>query len=487
MSLKIFLITPPYHCGILEVAGTWTPLGFVYLAGELRAAGHNPVIYDAMTLNHDLNQIVERIIAEQPDVVALTAFTASFPATMDVLMAVKQVNPEITTVLGGVHATFMYEEIFSQYPELVDFVIRGEGERTIVELAEALSGTGKPLAEIAGLAYPSGDGLVVTPKRRRLSEAELDSLKPAWDLLNWDDYRYFMVPGSTLAVISSSRGCEENCSFCSQQKFWEQSWRGRTPESVISEIVHLNDEYGVNVFMFADEYPTKDRKRWEAILDGIIALDREIYFLMETRVEDIVRDADILWKYKKAKVIHVYVGVEAADQEGLDKFNKNIKVEESREALRLLKEAKIISETSFILGTPDETKGSISKTLQQAIEYDPDFAHFLMLSPWPYADMYQELEPHIVTKDYSKYNLIEPVIEPKNLSIQELHKEMLACYRKFYLQKLPKWDKMEDDFNKKYLLNSMKEMLTNSFLKTHMKGLGQMPAVVEKYVKKLLA
>lgn len=485
MGLKILLITPPYHCGILEVAGRWTPLNYVYLAGELRTAGHEPVIYDAMTLGHDLSQIVDRVLEEKPDLVGLTAFTPSYPAAIEVLHRVKQVLPQVTTILGGIHPTLMYQEVLTQHPEAIDFVVRGEGERTMVELADCLSRQGD-LTAIPGLAFHRDGELVVTSKRAQMRPEDLDKLQPAWDLLNWNDYTYFMVPGSTLAVISTSRGCSEECGFCSQQKFWERKWRGRDPESVVKEIIRLNDEHGVNVVMFADEFPTRDRARWEEVLDRIIALNREIYFLMETRVEDIVRDADIMHKYKKAGIIHVYIGVESASQDGLDRFKKNIKVEESRKALELLREAGIISETSFILGTPEETKESIARTLEQAIEYDPDFAHFLMLSPWPYADMYEELRPHIVSADYSQYNLITPVIKPTELSIKELNSQMLACYRKFYMQKLPKWESLQDDFNKRYLINSLKEMMSSSFLKTHMTGLGKMPAAVEKYFQKLL-
>jgi anaerobic magnesium-protoporphyrin IX monomethyl ester cyclase len=293
------------------------------------------------------------------------------------------------------------------------------------------------------------------------------------------------MPGARLASISTSRGCDEECSFCSQQKFWRREWRGRRIESVIDEILYLYNEIEANVFLIGDEYPTNDRERWERLLDKLIELDLDAYFLMETRVEDIVRDEDIMWKYRQAGIVHIYVGVEATSQQALDKFKKNAKIQESKKALGIIHEAGIISETSFILGTPWETKESIAETLELAKHYNPDFAHFLLLAPWPYADIYDEVKDNIKVTDYEKYNLVEPVIKPDQLEIDELFSEVVRCYKDFYMQKLPKWFKMKGEFKKKYVFNSMKEMLKSSFLQHHMQGLGEIPEKVQKYLDKI--
>ncbi len=107
---------------------------------------------------------------------------------------------------------------------------------------------------------------------------------------------------------------------------------------------------------------------------------------METRAEDIVRDKDILWKYRKAGVIHIYIGVEATDQETLDLIKKDVNVKIGLEAIRLIQEHGMITETSFLLGFPHETKLSVAKTLKLSKVYNPDFAHYLALAPWPYAE-----------------------------------------------------------------------------------------------------
>jgi len=480
MNRRVLFITPPYHCGVVEVAGRWAPLTFAYLAGEVRKYGFEPVIYDAMTKQHGFAEIRKTIEDLKPAYVATTAITSTVMDSLEILRIAKEVNPVIKTIIGGVHPTFLYHEVLSN--SFVDYVVRGEGEITLVELLEAIENQAE-LEAIRGIAFRKDGRIISTPPRPFIED--LDTLTPAWDLIDWKDYRYFVIPNSRLGAISTSRGCNHGCTFCSQQKFWKQTWRPRRPEDVIKEIEHLNRDYGVNVFLITDEYPTNDRHRWERILDLLIERNLGIYILMETRAEDILRDKDILHKYRKAGVVHVYIGVESTDQETLDLIKKDIKVETGIEALRLIHEHGMISETSFILGFPEETRESIQKTLRLSKIYNPDFAHYLCLAPWPYADMYEELKPHIVVKDYRKYNLIDPVIKPVNMTIEELDRAVIDCYQSFYMGKLGELLNINDDFKKRYILSSMKLIMNSSFIVNKLGSLGKIPPQVEALLKRL--
>jgi anaerobic magnesium-protoporphyrin IX monomethyl ester cyclase len=133
MKQRILFITPPFHAGVVEVAGRWVPLYFVYLAGSARAAGLEPIIYDAMTKGVGHREIEEKIRELRPHYVATTAITSTLPDALTVLETAKKVSPGITTLLGGVHPTFMYEEVF-RLSSNVDFIVRGEGEKTLAEL-----------------------------------------------------------------------------------------------------------------------------------------------------------------------------------------------------------------------------------------------------------------------------------------------------------------------------------------------------------------
>jgi anaerobic magnesium-protoporphyrin IX monomethyl ester cyclase len=283
--------------------------------------------------------------------------------------------------------------------------------------------------------------------------------------------------------VSSSRGCTQKCTFCSQRLFWREKWRARSPENFVAELEFLNSEYGVDVAMIADETPTFDRDRWVKILDMLIEKDIDLELLMETRVDDILRDKDIIDKYRKAKILHIYVGAESASQDTLDRYNKNLKVEQSKEAIDLINNAGIISETSFVLGMPDETPQSIEAAVKLAKYYSPDLAFFLAIAPWPYSDIYPELAPYIEEFDYSKYNLVEPIVKPIRMSREELNKHLLAAFREFYMDKLGSIEEMSE-FKKNYMIDVTRLLINDSYLSNQMKG--EMPPKVRKFIEKYI-
>jgi len=463
---RVALITPPYHSGVVESAGTWLNVGFVYIAGSLRQAGYEVDYYDAMSLWHKWPDIRQRIEAFKPDVVATTAYTASIVDGIKLLAFAKEINPEITTVLGNVHASFCYEEILKTDHAHVDYIVRGEGEVTLPELLDCLNAGSDP-KNVRGLAYWRDGQVVVTPKAPYIHD--LDNLPTAWDLVEWPIYTYRAKNNARLAIVSSSRGCLSKCSFCSQQLFWSQSWRARSAENFVAELEMLSEKYGVEVAMLSDELPTCDRQRWERILDLMIERHVPVKLLMETRVDDIIRDADIMWKYRRAGVDHIYVGVEAGSQETLDLFKKDTQVEQSKQAIDLINNADIVSETSFVLGMPDDTPESIARTIELAKHYNPDMAFFMAIAPWPYAELYPELEQYVATRDYSKYNLVEPVIKPKYMTLEELERELGKAAQKFYMHKFQNLDKLTP-WKQEFMVSVLDILINHSYLAGQMKA-----------------
>lgn len=482
---KVALITPPYHSGVVESAGTWLNVGFVYIAGALRAAGYEVDYYDAMSLWHKWPEIRQRIEAFRPDVVATTAFTASIVDAVKLLAFAKEINPRTLTVLGNVHATFCHDELLEADHAAVDFIVRGEGEETLPELLDCLNAGTDP-KEVAGLAFWRDNGVVVTPKRPYI--LDLDALPTAWDLVEWPIYTYRAKSNARLAIVSSSRGCQQKCSFCSQQLFWAQTWRARSPENFVAELEMLSSKYGVEVAMLADEIPTFDRERWVRILDLMIERRVPVKLLMETRVDDIIRDEDIMDKYRQGGVEHIYVGVEAGSQETLDLFKKETEVAQSKRAIDIINNADIVSETSFVLGMPDDTPESIAATIELAKHYDPDMAFFLAIAPWPYAELYPQLEEHVATRDYRKYNLVQPVIKPRNMTLDELESELGRASQQFYMHKFRNIHHLSS-WKQEFMLSVLDLLVNHSYLAGQMRAMmkegKEMPAEVRNILKSI--
>jgi anaerobic magnesium-protoporphyrin IX monomethyl ester cyclase len=416
---------------MVESAGVWMPLGLAYLAGSLEAAGYEVFIYDAMSRFDDIGKIAATLERHRPDVVATTAYTATVNAATDVLRAAKRLLPGVVTVIGGVHPTLMAAEVLGD--RAVDYVVRGEGEATLPELLDCLV-AGGDVARVAGVSHRADGGVVHAPDRPLA--CDLDGLPVAWDAIDWPLYHYRTKPGSRLAIVSWSRGCTNGCRFCSQRLLWRGTWRARSVDSIVAELRMLKERYGVDTVEVADEHPTYDAARWETILDRLIAEDLGIELLGETRADDVVRDAAIVGKYRDAGFLHMYVGVESPIQGRLDWMRKGIRIEQSRDSLELLNAAGIITETSFLLGHPDETPQTIAETVRLAGEYAPDLAFFLAITPWPYTELYREVADRVEVRDYSKYNLIEPIIRPYAMSRAEVTAAMNDAFREFYARKM---------------------------------------------------
>jgi len=151
---KLTLITPPYHYGLVDVLGRWIPLNFVYLAGAARQAGLEVEIYDAQAKLHGYPEIEARLLESRPDFVACSAITATVNEAVRTLELAQRALPGVVTVLGGVHASFMYRELL-EGSSAVGYVVLGEGEETLRELLATLQGGG---TRGRSPASPSGGG-----------------------------------------------------------------------------------------------------------------------------------------------------------------------------------------------------------------------------------------------------------------------------------------------------------------------------------------
>ncbi len=432
--MRIVLVQPNYHSGGAEVAGNWSPAWVAYLAGYLKAKGGYTDIrfIDAMTDDMTEDQLRAALAKEKPDIVGTTANTPAIYKAEEVLKIAREMFPDAVTVLGGIHGTFMYQQVLREAP-WIDAIVRGEGEEVMFNLVRAVDQGEWPGArgQIKGIAYAEGEKVIATQAERPIRN--VDDIVADWSILDWKKYIYIPT-GGRVATPNMARGCPFTCSFCSQWKFW-RDYRVRDPKKVVDEIEILVKEHKVNFFILADEEPTINKKAFIAFCEELKARKLGVLWGINTRVTDVLRDEDLLPFYRSAGLVHISLGTEAAAQLNLDLFHKETTVAQNKRAIDLLRENGIVTEAQFIVGLENETRETLEETFKLCMDWNPDMANWSMFTPWPFSDLYREMGDKVEVHDFSQYNFVTPIMKPKSMERGELLDAVMSCYRRFYMKK----------------------------------------------------
>jgi anaerobic magnesium-protoporphyrin IX monomethyl ester cyclase len=463
--MRILFLHPNYHSGGAEIAGNWPPAWVAYLTGYLKSGGYHDVHFiDAMTNHLSEDDVRAKIVELKPDVVGCTAITPSIYKAQSLLKVAKEVNPAVVTVLGGIHATFMYPQVLGEAP-WIDAVVRGEGEEVFLNLVRAVDqGTwATDPGSVKGIAYLADGKVVATPAEPPI--ADLDKIAPDWGILEWDKYIYIPM-NVRVAIPNFARGCPFTCSFCSQWKFW-RDYRVRDPIKVVDEIENLVRNHKVGFFILADEEPTIHRKKFVQFCEEMIKRNLPVLWGINTRVTDILRDEKLLPMFRKAGLIHVSLGTEAAAQLKLDRFNKETTIAQNKKAIKLLRDAGIVTEAQFIVGLENETAETLEETYRMAMDWKPDMANWAMYTPWPFSDLFQELGDKVEVFDFEKYNFVTPIMKPDAMDRAELLDRTMNNYRRFFMYKtFFEYPWTRDKTKRKYLMGCLKAFLKSGFERT---------------------
>lgn len=409
---RIVLINPPHTAiGSRIPDDHLPPLGLLCLGGPLLDAGFDMHLVDADLRNMPLFEIVETALTLEPQMVMLghSGSSTAHPTIIAIAEMIKQHAPRIIIIYGGVYPTYHWDEIL-QSNACIDFIVRGEGERTVSMLACALA-TGTPLAWINGIAWRK-DGLPYATADAELIR-NLDDYRIGWELINHADYSYW---GNRRAVVVHfSRGCPHLCSYCGQRGFWTR-WRHRDPVKFAKELAHLHREHGVEVFNFADELPTGSKKAWKAFLEALIAENVKVLLVGSTRASDIVRDANILHLYRQAGVIRFLLGIESYDEATLHKIKKGGQISDDHAAIWLLRQHGIVSMATYVVGFEEETDADYWRSLRHLMRYDPDQIQMLYATPHRWTPYYDSVSHRkVIQPDIRKWDYKHQVLETRRV------------------------------------------------------------------------
>ena len=378
---------PPEHSP-WSVPMRLPPLGLSYVAAALEKAGFKVEMLDNYLLRKSIDEVKEIVKRASPEIVGMTCSSASYPRCVETAKAIKEVLPSCKIVVGGWHPSYVPESML-QHPE-IDYVVVGEGERAMVELATCLTkGDEKAAAQVAGVAYRH-EGKIVQNAQSFIKN--LDELPfPARHLLPMHLYEkeipYLKAkPFTTMNIV---RGCPFNCIYCETRRLWGQTCRGFSPPRVVDEIVHLKETYGIRGIYFVGDNFTINKKRTMELCELIKKSKLDVEWVCDTRADMISRE--LLQAMKEAGCRTIWFGVESGSPRILEKINKGITIEQTVQAFKLCREAGIRIASSFIMGIPGETLEDIEMTYKFAKKLDPDWAQFNVYIAVPGSGLYDEV------------------------------------------------------------------------------------------------
>jgi len=417
--MKILLINPPYQTLTSNLGvGHQVPLGLLMVGGALIDAGHEVKLLDAECLGLEIPTIVNLGRTWAPEIV-MTGHAGSTPAhpiCMKLLAALKLACRQVVTVYGGVYPTYHAEQILREHP-CVDFVVRGEGEATVVQLVSTLEEAtpqkrNDVCREIGGLAFRDGGEVHFTPPRQPI--ANLDDYRIGWELIeDWDRYQCFGL--GRAVIIQLSRGCPHRCTYCGQHGFWVR-WRYRDPERVAQELQWLRHTHNVRFVTLADENPTTLPEVWEGFLRAVARRNLGLHFFSTIRATDIVRDEAILPLYREAGLLYILMGVDTTEPRLQRKVRKNSTVAADRRAAHLLRESRIFAMLGHIVGFEDDTWRAYWRTLRSLLRYDADFLNAMYVTPHSWTEFAHECADRcVIQPDLGKWDYRHQVLGQKHL------------------------------------------------------------------------
>ncbi|MBA3065168.1 B12-binding domain-containing radical SAM protein [bacterium] len=453
--MNILFIVPPVtmeerYGKLAGVGSSYPSLGLAYIAAVAEQLNHNVKVLDAAALQLSMEEVGKFIMEFDPDIVGLQTFFTTVQHCYAVASLVKKISGRTKIICGGPQATGLPEEFLKR--DEIDFVVRGEGEIVFHKFLEAFeAGTG--YEQIQGLCWKNGGQLIITPPAPLVINLD-DVPFPAWHLFPMDKYRSPADRrGSRVIHMMTSRGCPFRCRFCATNLTFGRTYRYHSADRVIQEMKYLKERYKPDEIHFFDDIFTLNRAR---TLELCQKMKNEIRlpWACETRVNTV--GLNLLKQMKEAGCYKISYGVESGSTRLLKLIRKDITLEQCRRAFRYTKQAGIETMGLFMLALPGETREDSFKTINFALELNPDFVQFAITAPFKGTDLYDLALNYgkILTDDPSRYTSWDIVYVPQGRTKEEILATVRTAYRKFYMRPL---------YMAKRLFNLRKYCLFNTY------------------------
>ena len=409
----------------------WQPLGTLYVAAVLQKAGHEVKFINGAFLTHEA--LLHEIKEYSPDFIGIYSTTFGWENAKKTALDLKAMFGNRTFICaGGPYPIAMQERCLEDAGDSLDAIVTGEGEYTVLEMIERLQ-AGKNLEGVQGTILREGDKIVKNPPRPLIED--LDALPfPARELLG--DANQYIPPPATykrkpVAVMMTSRGCNRRCIYCFQiDKDRKLGIRYRSIENVMEEI-KLCLQQGYREIKFIDDTLAADYDRAMRFAAEIKARQLDFTWFASACVNQV--DKPLLKAFKDAGCWAILFGAESGVQKNLDAIRKGTTLDQIRKAVKAAKEVGLKVSTPFLFGIPGETYEEGLRTIEFALEINPDMANFHAITPFPGTYLYDNLDKYGTMSDELRdFTYQGAAFVPYTMTREEIIDLRQKAFRKFY-------------------------------------------------------
>jgi anaerobic magnesium-protoporphyrin IX monomethyl ester cyclase len=413
--MKTALVRPSTVFSRMEIRPSAVPpLGLAYIAGSLQAASHQVAVVDAVGEGLDLvsaipeypkilrlglfdDDTVSRLPSDCELIGISCMFSTEWPMAHSLITRIRKQFPNAKIVAGGEHITACPEYVLKVCPEL-DYCALGEGEQTMVDLANTLA-SGGDVRQVQGLAFrDNGQEVIRNPRRDRMRD--LDQIPPpAWDLFPIDKYldRKAMAGidlGRSIPMLAS-RGCPFQCTFCSVPKMWGNIWKARDPALVLAEMRGYMAKYKVTNFDIYDLTMIVKRDWIIQMAQAIIDSGLPITWQLPSGTRSEILDGEVADLLYRSGCRHIIYAPESGSTRMLELIKKKIHKSKMASSVHQAVETGIVTKANFIVGFPDERIRDVFASYGFALQLAFAGLHelsFFPFSPYPGSALFDRLQ-----------------------------------------------------------------------------------------------
>ncbi len=409
----------------------WQPLGTLYVAAVLQRAGHEVRFFNGAFTKHE--QILSDLKAFNPGFIGIYSTTFGWNKAKKTAADFREMfQQDVFISAGGPYPIAMQEACLIDGGGSFDAIVTGEGEFTSLEIIERLK-TKKSLEGVLGVVYREGERIIKNPPRPLITD--LDALPfPARELLG-DSSKYIPPPATykrkPVAVLMTSRGCNRRCIYCFQiDKDRKSGIRYRSVGNVLAEI-ELCIQQGYREIKFIDDTLAADYDRAMMLAKEIKARKLDFTWFASACVNQV--DRPLLQAFKDAGCWAILFGAESGVQKNLNAIRKGTTLEQIRNAVRAAQDVGLRVNTPFLFGIPGETFEEGLRTIDFAIELNPDMANFHAITPFPGTYLYDNLEKYgTMSDELSDFTYQGAAFIPYTMTREEILRLRQIAFKRFY-------------------------------------------------------